>query len=288
MRQDIRLMRASDLAAVNDLLRQAYKNPANDYTGRLLRHLELQPDGWLVVERDGRVVATGGGTVMGPVGYIGLVGVDPALHRQGIGAALMDELIAFLRSQGCATILLDASDMGRPLYLKLGFAVDDTVSIWHADTAQSLLSAAPGAISVTPYAATDLTQIIAFDTAGFGAPRDRIVAAFLQDNPATTWISRDASDQLAGYLTYAPSHNFIGPWLASTPDSASALLHAALAQSGVQALTLHTPDANQAATRLLRGVGFTPVRTLAHMRMGPPLASTRRQMVYGQINLALG
>jgi ribosomal protein S18 acetylase RimI-like enzyme len=290
MIQHTRVMRRDDLPAADALLRRAYNNPANDYTSRLLRHLELQPDGWLVMERDGAIIACGGGTVMGTVGYVGLVGVDPTLHRQGVGAALMRELITLLAAQGCATILLDASDMGRPLYLRLGFAIDDSVSIWHTDAAQPLSAAAVAQRddSVTRYQPNDLAAIIACDAAGFGAPRDRIVTAFLNDMSETTFVARDASSAVVGYLALGPADGFIGPWLAATVEAGEALLRETLAGHRAHVKRVIAPNANRAAARLLRAAGFAPARTLAHMRLGPQLDSARRQLVYGQINLALG
>jgi ribosomal protein S18 acetylase RimI-like enzyme len=289
MSEHTRVMRLDDLTTVNGLLRRAYNNPLNDYTSRLLRHLELQPDGWLVMEREEIIIACGGGTAMGTAGYIGLVGVDPTLQRQGVGVALMCELIALLAAQGCATILLDASDMGKPLYLKLSFVIDDTISIWHTDAAQPLpAAAAPGGVSVTPYQPNDLAAVIACDTIGFGAPRDRIVTAFLNDTSETSYVARDASGAVVGYLALDPVDGFIGPWLTTSVDAGEALLRHTLAKHGAHVKRVMTPDANHAAARLLRAAGFAPVRTLAHMRLGPALNLARRQSVYGQINLALG
>jgi predicted N-acetyltransferase YhbS len=288
MNLELRVMGEPDLSSVDQLLRQAYNNP-HDFTLRLRRQLALQPDGWLVAEHDGTIVGCGGVTVMGPVGYVGLVGVDPALQRQGVGVMLMRALLALLESQGCATILLDASDAGKPLYLRLGFVIDDGVSTWLTSEAQPALARdAQETIATMPYQASDLSAIIAFDSAGYGAPRDRIITAYLNDAPALTRVARDESGALLGYLTLFSDIGFIGPWLASSPLAAAALLHDTLVQHGALVEGVVIPDANLDGARLLRAAGFAPVRTLAHMRLGAPLSPTRRQRVYSQINLALG
>jgi GNAT superfamily N-acetyltransferase len=282
-----RLMRDADLPAVDRLLRLAYRNE-NDFTARLRRHLALQPDGWLVIESGGALAGVGGATIMGAVGYIGLVGVDPAYQRRGIAMALMRSLIAWLQERGCSTILLDASDAGKPLYLQLGFLVEDTVSVWRLQERLALPPSQTGMVAIQPCGERDLREIIAFDARCYGAPRDRVIKAFIRDDPALASVARDRDGALQGYLIIQAQSRAVGPWLATTPDAARALLVDALARHGARIESVITPDANPHAAEILRSLGFAPTRTLAHMRLGAPLPSSRRRAIYGQINFALG
>jgi GNAT superfamily N-acetyltransferase len=283
----LRLMNDADLPVVDRLLRLAYRNES-DFTSRLRRHLALQPDGWLVVERDGALIGAGGATIMGEVGYVGLVGVDPTCQRQGIGVALMRELIAWSQERGCSTILLDASDAGKPLYLQLGFVIEDTVSVWRAHDSAPLPVPIPDSAVVQPFQESDLRDIIAFDAQGYGAPRDRIIEAFIRDDPTLVNVARDRAGALQGYLIIQTESHTAGPWLATTPEAARVLFLYSLAHHGSRIEGTMTPGANHHAAEILRSQGFAPVRALAHMRLGAPLPPSRRQMVYGQINLALG
>ncbi len=287
MDYQLRLMRDADLPAVDRLLRLAYRNES-DYTPRMRRQLALQPDGWLVAERDGALLGCGGATIMGAVSYIGLVGVDPARQRQGIGAALMRALIDWSQERGCATILLDASNAGKPLYLKLGFVIEDTVRIWRAQQTVLVPRTLPDATVIQPFQESDLREIIAFDARGYGAPRDRIIMAFIEDDPALVSVARDHDGAIQGYLIVQAALQTMGPWLAATPNAARALLVDALSRHGALIEAVITPDANHNAAVILRALGFAPTRTLAHMRLGAPLPASRRQTVYGQVNLALG
>ena len=282
-----RLMRDADPQAVDRLLRLVYRNET-DYTGRLRRHLALQPDGWLVVESDGAPAGVGGATIMGAVGYIGLVGVDPALQRRGIAMTLMRSLIAWLQERGCSTVLLDASDAGKPLYLQLGFVIEDTVSVWRRQERLSSLSLPHEAAAVRPFWERDLPDIIAFDAHCYGAPRDRVIEAFISDDPALVSVARDREGALQGYLIIQTEFHELGPWLAATPSAARGLFVDALARHGALVESVITPDANRHAAEILRSSGFAPTRTLAHMRLGSPLAPSRRRTIYGQINFALG
>jgi ribosomal protein S18 acetylase RimI-like enzyme len=283
----LRLMRDADLPAVDRLLRLAYRNE-NDFTGRLRRHLALQPDGWLVAESGGALVGAGGATIMGTAGYIGLVGVDPACQRRGIALTLMRSLIAWLRERGCSTILLDASDAGKPLYLRLGFLIGDTVSVWRRQERLTLPPLPREAVAIRPYQERDLPEIIALDAHGYGAPRDRVIEAFITDDPGLASVARGRDGALQGYLIVQPEFHELGPWLAATPDAARALFVDAIARHGALIESVIAPDANHHAAEILRSSGFAPTRTLAHMRLGAPLPSSRRQTIYGQINLALG
>ncbi|HET7296102.1 MAG TPA: GNAT family N-acetyltransferase [Gemmatimonadales bacterium] len=60
--------------------------------------------------------------VRGPQGLILNVFTERAWRRRGIAAALMRELMRWCRDNGIESLVLHASDEGRPLYEKLGFA----------------------------------------------------------------------------------------------------------------------------------------------------------------------
>lgn len=54
-------------------------------------------------------------------GYVSSVYTAPAYRRQGIARTLMETLMARAREMGMSRLMLWASEMGRPLYLDLGF-----------------------------------------------------------------------------------------------------------------------------------------------------------------------
>ena len=66
----------------------------------------------------------------GATGWIGALGVAPEARRRGLGRALTEAAIARLHARGAATVLLFATDMGRPLYEHLGFATDGSATAW--------------------------------------------------------------------------------------------------------------------------------------------------------------
>lgn len=85
-----------------------------------------------VADDSGNIIAMGGVTYYtlppndwcptGKTAYIGNVYTLPAFRRQGIATRLLSLLIEEAKENMCQRILLNASDMGRPLYEKFGFA----------------------------------------------------------------------------------------------------------------------------------------------------------------------
>jgi len=59
--------------------------------------------------------------VRGPQGLIVNVYTERAWRRKGVADALMQELLQWCRGNGIESVVLHASDEGRPLYEKLGF-----------------------------------------------------------------------------------------------------------------------------------------------------------------------
>ena len=61
---------------------------------------------------------------LNPTGYNGYLTnlfVDEGFRRQGIGRQIAQRLIDRARQRNCYIIMLHASEMGRPLYLEMGF-----------------------------------------------------------------------------------------------------------------------------------------------------------------------
>lgn len=53
--------------------------------------------------------------------YLTSMFVEPGYRRQGIATALVNRLVEKAKGRGCPAVMLNASEMGRPLYEKLGF-----------------------------------------------------------------------------------------------------------------------------------------------------------------------
>ena len=125
----IRPATADDLAAVRGVLAGSGMRAGQP---AVLDFYLTSPGGGIVVacERD-RVTGVAYSVSFGRTGWLGNVAVDPGARGRGIGSAVSAAAIDRLRQAGTVTALLTATDLGRPVYQRLGFA-DDGVryGIW--------------------------------------------------------------------------------------------------------------------------------------------------------------
>jgi hypothetical protein len=174
--------------------------------------------------------------------------------RRGLGRALMEHVLQAAGDD--ATVTLFATDMGRPLYEKLGFAaVRRNVSFVGRfrpsparDNSKKREAPAPAASlgSVRLAAEADLPAILALDRAAFGADRGQIltrlpaladqVAVFAAGGPAGTGIAGTgvAGTGVAGYgaaWRVAPALTVIGPLVAPDGEAAKRLVEALAARA---------------------------------------------------------
>jgi GNAT superfamily N-acetyltransferase len=294
---EIRAMRLGDIPGADPLLMAAYRNPKS-FGPRLRRYLAIEPEGWLVAVEEGRIVGTAGITVMGSTAYVGLVGTDPAEQRRGIALSLMRRILEMTEERRCATVLLDASPSGRPMYEKLGFVAEDMVGVWTREPIASeprLNSPAGHAIECCTEADGELArrgevrrELGDFDAACWGDDRRRILASFIADDPSLVALTRDPYGELAGYAILQKDSGILGPWICREPECARALLAHCLSETKVFASTAYPPQANEASAHMLSLAGFVHSRSNTHMRLGKALDSSRRTLVYSQASFAMG
>ncbi len=60
--------------------------------------------------------------VSGKLGYVTNMYTRPAWRRRGLAVMLLDHLVEAARKEGCRRLCLNASAMGRPVYLRYGFS----------------------------------------------------------------------------------------------------------------------------------------------------------------------
>ena len=205
------------------------------------------------------------------------------MQRRGVALALMERLLSWLDKRGCPVALLDASDAGAPLYLRLGFVEEGETLVFHQD---DCALRPPPSECVRPLVAADIPAVAAFDTPIFGADRSAVFASHLADGPDRAFVALDSSGQITGHL-FAQAQT-LGPWAARTPAAAAGLLAAALSLPYDGAPGAIVPASNTAATDMLMRYGFSPHRSTHHMRRGGDAAPGCRALLYGQASLAIG
>ncbi len=106
--------------------------PWNDPRKDIRRKLRVNPEWFLVGERDGRIVGTVMAGYEGHRGWINYLAVEPAAQRRGLGRALMAEAERLLRAAGCPKINLQVRSTNTAViafYRRLGYKVDEVTSL---------------------------------------------------------------------------------------------------------------------------------------------------------------
>jgi ribosomal protein S18 acetylase RimI-like enzyme len=106
--------------------------PHNDPRKDIARKLRADPDGFLIGERDGILVATCMVGYEGHRGWINYLAVEPSLQKQGYARRMMDEAERRLRELGCPKISLQVRATNSAVidfYQRLGFTADNVISL---------------------------------------------------------------------------------------------------------------------------------------------------------------
>jgi predicted N-acetyltransferase YhbS len=230
------------------------------------RFLSMAPAGCFVAERGGGPVGTVVTCDFAGVAWVAMMLVDEGSRRQGVGAALLRHALAYLDEKGVATVRLDATPMGQPMYERFGFAaqVDLTRYVGRPTPTQ------PASASATePFELSQLDAIAALD--GWATHTDR--RAFLSRLlPACASATRVVTHNGAviGYATARPGSNAtqVGPCIARHADAGRALLADALGRCAGRPVILDVPTDHRAAAALAESAGLKPQRTLTRMARG--------------------
>jgi len=235
----------------------------------------------LVAEIDGEIVGTGVGTVNGPVGWVGTIFVAPDRRGHGLGLALTRTVVDVLEAAGCRTLVLVATEQGRPMYERLGFEVQTT---YRTLEAPGLPDAGPPNGRIRPYRPDDLAAMADLDRAATGEDRRHLLEAFATEESARTVARSDGA--LGGFVVRAPWGG--GATVAPDPDDAIAILDARRRAAGpdgrVRAGVLAE---NEDGYRRLTDLGWTDAWSAPRLVRGAPLAWDPSAL-WGQFNHALG
>ncbi len=275
----IRPMGGADIPAGLRLCGQAGWNQTAEDWQRLL---EWEPGGCFVAERDGRVAGTVTTTVYEPgLAWVGMLLVDGAVRRQGLGRALLAHALDWIESErGVPVSALDATPLGKPLYDGMGF-VDQFSLQRHEGAAPSPAVHPGGPPGVRPLRADDLSTLAALDTSVFGADRRRVLQSLIEAHPDRCHLF-ERKGIIRGYVCgrTGARTGYVGPLVATDRAAAEVLLGAALAPLAGRTVTLDVPDGNEDAVLLVRQLGLRPQRPLLRMARGAPLPPADRKRCY--------
>ena len=250
--------------------------------------IEMNPAGCFAIEVEGAIVATTSTIRYGTtLAWIGMVLTHPEFRGRGYARTLMEQALDHLR--GVQTIKLDATEMGAPLYKKIGFADECAIERW-IRPAQPSASAAAG----------DYVPQLDLDRQAFGADRSALLhrlasvgqAGSLQrvGNPLGRVetqegpIANRPQDAILPHMAFAMGRaNRFGPCVSRSKESAEKLAQWFLARHPNEELLWDLFPENNVA----KSLGFEFSRRLTRMTRGRNLKDDR-SLIYAGAGFEFG
>jgi GNAT superfamily N-acetyltransferase len=226
------------------------------------RALALQPDGCFVAD-DGAVVGTCCACVFGPVAWVALMLVDVSRRRQGIGLALMERALAFLDGQSVASVRLDATPLGQPLYEKLGFVEQLRLARYAGVLPADDRPTSPDVVCVS---SERWESLAALDESVTRTDRRKLLLRLFDEQPGEVRGVAGPGGWL-GFMTARVGFHAtqLGPCVGA---AGSLLLQDAFRRHAGRRVFLDVPEGHAEARRLAEGRGLSVQRHLLRMCRG--------------------
>ena len=164
-----------------------------------------------------------------PVGrklaWISMVLVTERRRRAGLGGTLLRRCIDEVRSDG-AVAGLDATELGRPIYLPLGFRDLFAIPRWHFDRVRDAPVEPPAGVRLRPITPGDLPQLALYDRPLTGMERPAILAHLAARQPGLAWVAENGAGKFAGFVLARDGRvaTSIGPVVADDETIALSLI----------------------------------------------------------------
>ena len=277
----IRPMTAADTIDAAELIVRGGWGDRREFFAWAVGHAGTTP---LVATIDGAIVGTGVGSVHGPVGWVGTIFVDEALRGRGLGAELTRRVIAGLEAAGCASLVLIATELGRPIYERLGFRVDGHYHMLSTAGLAADDPAAAEADGVRPVEPDDLAELIELDARAIGEDRSGIVRSFA--GAGRSVVATDAAGRIVASLVRPPWG--AGALIAPDPADALRLLAWRRREAGPDGrVGAGLPSANEGGRAILADAGWVEGATPVRMVRGEAPA-WQPAWIWGQFGGPLG
>jgi len=242
---------------VDDTLALSTAEGWNQTTADWRRLIDLEPPGCFAARDGGHLVGTVTTITYGrDLAWIGMMIVHPDFRRRGLGAQLMRLAMDHAHDLGIATVKLDATPAGRPLYESLGFAVEAELERWQG--------VARDAGHVARIDGHPRPSILALDWTAYDLDRARLLDRLTAEGVAGPLVSPQ------GYALARPGRTatYIGPVIAATAPAAEDLLDGMLARLAGTEVCLDLHRGGRLEPRTLLERGLSKRRGLLRMWLG--------------------
>jgi GNAT superfamily N-acetyltransferase len=253
--------------------------------------VELQPEGWpditiafqyylshafcnpIKITIDKKIVGIGCSILFEKSAWLAHIIVDAKYRQLGIGAKIVNSLLAHIKECGIDTSILIATEMGEPVYLKAGFETIAEYCFFKRETAPENHQIST---FIQPYRTQFHAAILHLDAIVSGENRERLLQPYLVQSLV---FVRD--NVVQGF--YIPSLGE-GPIYAESIEAGKELMR--LKYENVEKASL--PIENQVAVGFLKDLGFVQLnKTGKRMVLGNKI-DWKPEMIYSRIGGNLG
>lgn len=207
-----------------------------------------------VAEKNGESVGICSALINGNSGWLGHILVLPEFRNQGIGRAMTEFLISFLKERGCESMVLTATEMGEPIYRKCGFESVGTYRVYIGESLNEL----PKENYPERGNESVLDEVLQLDLDVTGEDRSHLLKPFCDE----IWIRRDTAGTLQGFFIPGYGEGFV---VARDEQVGLELLHYKLT---VGRPAVMVPVDNSAAVQFLENAGFEQGYECPRMELG--------------------
>jgi GNAT superfamily N-acetyltransferase len=268
----LRLLTEKDVPAAMELSIQAGWNQTPEDWRSLI---QLDAKGCFGVEVEGQLVATTTLLCYGRLlAWVGMVLTRVEWQGRGFARNLLATALARADQLGIATVKLDATEQGQPVYEKMGFRGEQPVERWFREDSSPFVEQT-GSEKPLNRACLDL------DSEAFGTDRSHLLRELGK---------RSAFSSTTGaYLFSRPGRvsDYIGPCVARNREGAQRLIEACIRNSSATSWFWDVISQNRDAISLAQELGFKPQRHLLRMVRGKEL-SGNDNLIYAIAGFELG
>jgi GNAT superfamily N-acetyltransferase len=245
-----------------------------------------QPHARCVVVTDpaGGLAGLGSGIAYGRLGFVGNMVVADAFRRRGVGTAILDDVAGWLARAGCTRLELNATEDGKHLYARHGFASRGRSAT--ARVPRSTPLTGDPSVRIRPAAPIDLDTVSGYDEPRFGGDRRPVLGMLLSD-PGCRAAIAELDGEPAGYSVVRVDEPRLGPLVADSPRIAAALVGWAFeAVPTTDQMRLSLPPENRVGATWLRELAIPIEEWDGRMARGPDVPrrdETIYQMAVGPL-----
>ena len=263
---EIRLLSESDIPAAMKLKEAAGWNQTEDDWRRLI---SLEPAGCFAAIRNHELVGTTTTTTYkDQLAWVGMVLVDPQNRRQGIATKLMETALDYLRGR-VATVKLDATAQGKPVYERFGFEVESLVERWGGIIKSRSVDQRGFDLTAVTMNAGVQTELLDLDRRAFDSDRSSLIQSLMDEATIAPVVKHSPEGKLSGYALArrGTRANYLGPVVSTDPGQVESLLDEML--SGMNGRVYIDFNCEcPVGTSFLSDRGFVKERDLIRMTSG--------------------